>query len=89
MAYIQVFLYLQLLDFLTTMVGFRFGAVEASPFIRVLLHMGPASGVIASKALAVALAAGCVWLGKRHLIQLANFWYAGLVVWNLYVILSV
>ena len=34
MGFYQVFVYLQLLDLLTTLVGFRMGAAEASPFIR-------------------------------------------------------
>ena len=47
----QIFIYLQLLDLLTTLVGFKLGAGEASPFIRVLMHAGPATGVIVSKVL--------------------------------------
>ena len=43
MALVQVFIYLQLLDVLTTLVGFKLGAAEASPFIQVLMHAGPAS----------------------------------------------
>ena len=49
MAITQIFIYLQLLDLLTTLVGFKLGAGEASPFIRVLMHVGPAFGVVASK----------------------------------------
>jgi hypothetical protein len=35
---IQVFFYLQALDFLTTLIGLKLGIPEASPFIRSLLH---------------------------------------------------
>ena len=45
MAITQVFIYLQLLDLLTTLIGLRLGAAEASPFIRVLMHVGPVAGV--------------------------------------------
>jgi hypothetical protein len=89
MAYFQIFLYLQVLDFLTTMVGFHFGAAEASPAIRWMTHFGPAVGVAASKLIAVAIGGISLWLNKRHLIRLVNFWYAGLVVWNLFVLLSI
>jgi len=88
MPYVQVFIYLQVLDFLTTLVGFRFGAGEASPFIRMLMHFGPAAGVAASKILALALGAVCVALQKSHLLRWISYWYCGIVVWNLCVILA-
>jgi len=87
MVYIQVFLYLQVLDLLTTLIGFKMGAAEASPFIRYLMQWGPAVGVVASKLVAVALAGVCIWLNKRHLVRWISYWYAGLVVWNLCIIL--
>ena len=88
MPYAHIFVYLQLLDFLTTIVGFRFGAAEASPFIRLLMHLGPAAGVAVSKILALALGGLCVWLNKHHLLRWISYWYGGLVIWNLCVILA-
>jgi len=88
MAIAQVFIYLQLLDLLTTLVGFKMGAAEASPFIRILMTAGPATGVALSKLLALGLGALCVYLQKQHLIRWATYWYGALVVWNLMVILS-
>jgi hypothetical protein len=88
MAVVQIFVYLQLLDLLTTLVGFRMGASEASPFIRLLMHAGPATGVALSKVIALGLGALCVYLKKQHLIRWASYWYGALVVWNLVVILS-
>jgi hypothetical protein len=84
----QVFIYLQLLDLLTTLVGFKLGASEASPFIRMLMHAGPATGVAASKIVALGLGGLCVYLKKQHLIRWATYWYSGLVVWNLMIMLS-
>jgi hypothetical protein len=84
----QVFIYLQLLDLLTTLVGFRLGAGEASPFIRMLMHAGPAIGVTISKLLALALGGVCIAAKRTHLIRWASYWYAGLVVWNLMVMLA-
>jgi hypothetical protein len=89
MALIQIFIYLQLLDVLTTLVGFKLGAAEASPFIQVLMHLGPAAGVIASKVLALAIGAICIYTRKQHLIRWIAYWYGGLVVWNLVVLLAV
>ncbi len=85
---IQWFLYLQVLDFLTTLLGFRVGAVEASPFIRLLMHAGPMVGVFLSKLLALTLAAFCLYFRKRHLVNWVTWWYAALVIWNLLVILA-
>ena len=88
MAPTQVFLYLQLLDLLTTLVGFMVGAAEASPFIRVMMHAGPALGVLSSKALALALGGVCVYQKRMHLIRWVSYWYGALVIWNLAVILA-
>ena len=84
----QIFIYLQLLDLLTTLVGFKLGASEASPFIRMLMHAGPVAGVAASKVLALGLGALCVYTKRQHLVRWASYWYAALVVWNLMIMLS-
>jgi Domain of unknown function (DUF5658) len=88
MAIAQVFIYLQLLDLLTTLVGFKLGATEASPFIRMLMHVGPAAGVLASKLLALGLGAVCLYYKKTHLMRWVSYWYGGLIVWNLMVLLA-
>jgi len=88
MAILQIFVYLQVLDLLTTLIGFKLGASEASPFIRVLMHAGPTTGVILSKLVALGLAGLCVYTKKLHLIRWASYWYGVLVVWNLSVMLT-
>jgi hypothetical protein len=89
MLIVQVFVYLQLLDFLTTMVGFKLGAHEVSPFIVKLIHSTtPAIGVAASKVVGLAIGGLCIATGRIRLVSLANYWYAGLVVWNLAMILT-
>jgi hypothetical protein len=87
-ADLQFFLYLQVLDLMTTLVGFRLGAGEASPFIGWLMQWGPAVGMLASKFLAIGLAAVCLLAGRRHVIRWISYWFAGLVIWNLGVILA-
>src|SRR5215469_13625938 len=85
---IQAFVYLQLLDLLTTLVGFRVGAAEASPFVRALMHAGPMMGVFLSKVLALALGGYCIYAKKLGLIRLITYWYGVLVVWNLMIMLT-
>ena len=88
MTPVLIFVYLQLLDFLTTLVGLRLGAGEASPFIaKLILAAGPVMGVAASKGIALAIAALCIGIGRSRLVMWANSWYAALVVWNLYILL--
>lgn len=84
---IEVFLYLQLLDFLTTVLGFRFGAEEISPFIRQLMRLGPVVGVAMSKVIAVAIAGICMWTHRARVIGWINYFYAALVVWNVSMLL--
>jgi hypothetical protein len=89
MPVIHIFLYLQLLDFLTTMVGFKLGASEASPFIAKLIHAStPAIGVAVSKALGLSIGGLCVFLNRARLVGWINYWYAGLIVWNMFIILA-
>ena len=83
-----MFLYLQVLDVLTTWLGFRLGFSELSPFIQFLMRLGPAAGLLGSKVVALLLGAFCVWRGRFKVIYLINYWYAALVIWNLGMILS-
>ena len=86
---LQIFFYLQALDFLTTLIGLKLGISEASPFIRSLMHFGPGIAVAASKIVAIMLAVLCIKLNRSRLLRYVNFWYAGIVVWNLVNILIV
>jgi hypothetical protein len=88
MGIAQAFIYLQLLDFLTTLIGFKMGASEASPFVRLLMYAGPQTGVAVSKLVALGLGGLCVYLKKQNLIRWATYWYSGLVVWNLMIMLT-
>jgi uncharacterized protein DUF5658 len=89
MLILQVFIYLQVLDLLTTLIGFKFGASEASPFIQHLIHISsPAVGVAASKLVGLGIGAICVATHRVRMLTWANYWYAALIVWNLSMILS-
>jgi hypothetical protein len=88
MPYIHFFVYLQVLDLLTTLVGLKYGVSEASPFVRLLMTWGPTVGVATSKIVALGLAGLCISIQKHHLVRWITYWYAGLVVWNLCIILA-
>jgi len=88
-VHLQVFFYLQLLDFMTTLIGMRLGLGEASPFIRYLMQVGPSAGLAVSKVIAFALCGICLWTNKRRLVRWINYWYAALVAWNMFLIAGV
>ncbi len=86
---IALFVYLQILDIASTLIGFSLGNAEASPFIRLLVRWGPVTGLLLSKLIAVGLAAVCVAMKRGALVRWINYWYAALVLWNLWVALRV
>ena len=80
---IGVFLGLQILDVLTTLIGLHLGAQEGSTFIGRLLETGPLSGLIISKILAAGLAAFAVFLNRKRILVFLNIWFGAVVGWNL------
>lgn len=73
---------LQGLDLLTTLAAFRMGAFEVNPLVAHLtLQFGRLGGVLASKVIAVLIA-----LGVRRLIWVVNIFYAGVVTWNVIIL---
>ena len=85
---VMLFVLLQTLDFVTTLIGFQLGASEANPFVRALMGAGPVAGVALSKAIALALAGICFWLGRPRVIRWANRWFTALCAWNVCVIMA-
>src|ERR1041385_1892964 len=72
---IKLFVYLQALDLLTTLVGIRMGAAEASPFVRLCMHLGVFGGLLVSKCLALVLAAVCLYTNRTHVLRRSTYWY--------------
>lgn len=88
MTYVEVFVLLQVLDFMTTLVGLRMGGAEMSPFVAWVMRMtDPVTGLTAVKVLGFGLAGFCLWKQKHRVIRLANYYFAGIVVWNVWMIL--
>ena len=79
------FLYLQLLDVLTTLAFLSGGIQEINPLIRLLIGGAgsPLVGLLAAKLIALGLAGYC-WRSRRfRLLARVNIFYAVLVAWNL------
>jgi hypothetical protein len=87
--WVIIFLYLQILDVLSTLIGFSLGNTEASPFVRLLIRFGPVAGLALSKVVALGLVAACFMLKRMRMVRFINYWYAGLIFWNLLVVLNV
>ena len=78
------FIVLQALDLVTTLVAFHFGAFEVNPVVGHLVAvLGPTSGVLCSKVVAVIIA-----FRVRKLMWVVNLFYTGLVGWNTFVLLA-
>jgi hypothetical protein len=86
---LETFVALQVLDALTTMIGLRMGASEASVFVGRLITLSPVMGLVLSKAFAVILATAAFAFKRPRVIVFLNFWFAAVVTWNLVMILRV
>jgi hypothetical protein len=78
------FIGLQVLDLATTLAAFHYGAFEVNPLVAGLTqHLGRFRGVAASKLMAVFVA-----LGVNRLVWIVNLFYAGVVVWNILILIA-
>ena len=84
---IGLFLVLQALDVITTLIGLRVGASEGSLYIGRLMQVTPLGGLLASKVMALALACAAYVFRRQRLLVFVNFWFAAVVTWNLVAIL--
>jgi hypothetical protein len=84
-----VFVALQVLDILSTILGLCLGASESSVFISGLMRMGPFQALLLSKILAVFLVATALKLHRPRLVVFLNYWFAAVVTWNLAMVLIV
>jgi len=85
---LSVFVLLQLLDILTTLLGLRIGAHEGSLFITRLMRVGPMAGLLISKMFAVCLVGMALRWHRPRVVVLLNYWLAIVVAWNLFAIYS-
>lgn len=83
---LTLFVALQVLDLLTTMIGLQIGAAEGSVFIGRLIQTGPMTGLLIAKIVAVILVALAVKFRRPRIIVVLNYWSALIVAWNLVMI---
>ena len=83
---LTVFVVLQTLDILTTLIGLHLGAQEGSMFIGRLMQAGPVAGLLISKIMAVLLVATAMKFKRPRVVVFLNFWFALVVSWNLVMI---
>jgi hypothetical protein len=81
-----IFIVLQVLDVLTTLLGLRLGAGESNFFIGRLMQLGPLPGLLISKLICLSMVVTIVIFGRGRVMRLLNPWCAAVVTWNLFAI---
>jgi hypothetical protein len=84
---LTVFIALQVLDILTTLLGLQLGAREGSMFLSRLMRVGPVAALLIAKIIAVLLVALAMKFKRPRVVVFLNYWFAAVVTWNLAVIL--
>ena len=84
---LSIFVALQVLDILTTLLGLEMGAEESSAFLGKLMSVGPVAALLIAKIIAVMLVAIAVKVKRPRIVVFLNFWFAAIVSWNLVIIL--
>ena len=82
---LTAFVYLQILDLMTTIAFLANGVTEGNPFVRFLMRTSatPLAGLVAAKCIAVMLGIFAWKAGRHAALRKANVFFAVLVVWNL------
>jgi hypothetical protein len=80
-----LFIFLQVLDAVTTMFFLHHGVSEGNPLVRALLSgsAGPALGLAMAKVAGVLLAVFAWRTGRHRLLVKINVVFAACVLWNL------
>ena len=84
---LTIFVALQALDILTTLLGLQMGAEESSAFLGRLMRVGPVAALLIAKIMAVMLVAIALKVRRPRIVVFLNYWFAALVSWNLAIIL--
>ena len=84
MPLFQVFILLQFLDALTTVVVLQYGGYEANPIVKSLMTVGPIYGLVLAKLIVVAIGTAVLRHGRQRVLFMGNFAYAGIICWNLF-----
>ena len=84
---LTVFVVLQVLDILTTLLGLQMGAQESSMFLGRLMRAGPVAALLIAKIIAVLLVAMAMRYKRPRVVVFLNYWFAAVVSWNLVILL--
>jgi hypothetical protein len=84
---LTVFVALQILDILTTLMGLQMGAQEGSMFLGRLMRAGPLAALLIAKIIAVLLVSVALRFKRPRIVVFLNYWFAAVVSWNLIIIL--
>jgi len=84
---LAIFIALQALDILTTLLGLEMGAEESSAFLGKLMSVGPVAALLIAKIIAVLLVTIAMKVKRPRIVVFLNFWFAAIVSWNLAIIL--
>ena len=84
---LTVFVALQVLDILTTILGLQMGAEEGSMFLGRLMRVGPVAALLIAKIIAVLLVTIALKFKRPRVVVFLNYWFAAVVSWNLAIIL--
>jgi len=80
-----VFISLQFLDALSTLLFLHQGVAEGNPILRAAMSLlrSPAVALIVLKTGCCILAATCWYSGRHRLLRNVNILYVGCVLWNI------
>ena len=84
---LTIFVALQVLDILTTLLGLQMGAQEGSMFLGRLMRAGPVAALLIAKIIAVLLVTIALKFKRPRVVVFLNYWFAAVVSWNLMIIL--
>lgn len=89
MGVLAQFVYLQVLDVLTTIAFLLHGVAESNPVVRWAMRAGPDpfSGLILLKVAAFGMGVYCTLSARQQLLKKVNIFFAGLVAYNLLVLI--
>ncbi len=81
--------YLQVLDFLTTVVFLLNGVQEGNPLVRGCMAVAgsPLGGLVLVKGAALCLGLFCWRSGRLRMLSKANLFFAALILWNLFALI--
>jgi len=80
---LTIFVALQVLDILSTLLGLQMGASETSFFVSRLMSIGPVAALLLAKILAVLLVSIALKFKRPRVVVFLNYWFAAVVTWNL------